>query len=139
MGRFDGPHFQEEQDDVVSVWVATCPFSEIPDDYLTEPSDDDDDGPWDKFSSEFGFGYYDHDTLEPNHADGPVVPIRDLLHPCSYAKSFIDPVELRAQQLNMPETSFLLMLYNFRYDPNVTGIVESSHFRFLGVFDYDRS
>jgi hypothetical protein len=139
MGRFDGPHFRDEQNDVVSVWVATCAFDEIPGDYFTEPSDDNDDEPWNKFSTDFGFGYYDHDVFETNHADGSMVPVREILMPCSYASSFVDPVVLRSQQLSVSETSFIVLLYNFRYDVNATGILNSPRFLFLGVFDYDRS
>ena len=135
-GRFDGPHFREDAD-IVSVWVATCPFDAIPENYFDEPSDDDDDGPWDKFSTDFGFGYYDLDFFEPNHADGKVVSVREIVEPCSYAKSFVDAVSKRAGELNVPNTSFVILMYNFRYRSELTGVNTSPQFRFVGVFDYD--
>jgi hypothetical protein len=30
MGKFDGPHFRVENEDVVSIWAATCPLADIP-------------------------------------------------------------------------------------------------------------
>lgn len=140
MGRFDGPHFRDEDNDVVSVWVATCAFDEIPNDYFDEPfGDDDDEAPWNDFSSDFGFGYYDHDVIEPNHHEGKVSSVRDLILPCSYSSSFVDAAFERACELGLSETCFVFLMYNFRYDPEVTGKTESQYLKFIGVFAYDRN
>ena len=71
MGRFDGPHFETPDEDVVSIWLARCSFDAIPETYVDDPApdpdgDDDDDASWNDFSTDFGFGYYDHDFVESN-------------------------------------------------------------------------
>jgi hypothetical protein len=138
MGKYDGPHFEAEGEGIVSVWIATVPFDAIPDDYWIYDFEGDDDAAWNRFSSDFGFGYYDDDFVDSNCDDEHrSVPIRDLVTACSYGASFVEVVVKRAAELGLTETSYVYLMYNFRYDPTVTGIERSPYLRFLGVFEHE--
>jgi hypothetical protein len=134
MGRYDGPEFECEDEDVVSVWVAKCPILEIPNDYFDEDYGGDDDDPFNQFSSDFGFGYYDHDYVEPNTLKG-YAPLDKIIEASSYGKSFSQQA---LQASDIKETEHIFLMYNFKYDPKVTGINESKYYKFIGVFKYDR-
>lgn len=118
--------------------MARRAFEGIPTDYFDEPYDGDDDSPWNQFSSDFGFGFYDHDFVEADDADGRVIPVSELIRPCSYGTSFADAAARAAAQAGVPRSSFVFLMYNFKYDPRVTGTHESDCFRFIGVFPYDK-
>jgi Immunity protein 22 len=139
MSRFDGPHFYAENEDVVSIWVATCPFTDIPTEYFKENYDENDDAPFNQFSSDFGFGFYDHDLVETNNAeDCKASPLAELLQPMSYSQSFLAHVTQLAGSLGIKKSSYIFMLYNFKYCQITTGISESKYLRFVGVFPYMR-
>jgi hypothetical protein len=139
MGRYDGPYFAVEDEDVVSIWIAKCSFAEIPENYFEENYGGEDDEDFNAFSADFGFGFYDHDLVETfcrddrNESD-----IAALVKPLSYSGSFLDSVISTAKRLKIDKTSFVFLLYNFKYDPKVTKTQESQYMRFLGVFPYDR-
>ena len=139
MGRYDGPHLETEDEHVVSVWVATVPFVDIPKDYWLPDYDGEDDAPWNQFSHDFGFGSYDTDFVESyfHEPDGNVVPVEDLIKPLSYASSFVDAVVQRASEIGVAKTSYVYLVYNFKYDESVTGRHKSDCLRFVGVFPYD--
>jgi hypothetical protein len=61
MGRYDGSHFEVENEDAVSMWAAKCTVADIPEDYFHENYGGEDDEPFNQFSTNFGFGFYDHD------------------------------------------------------------------------------
>jgi len=139
MGRYDGPHFEVDDENVVSVWASTVAWGEIPEDYWEYNLRGGDDDPWNRFSSDFGFGYYDDDFVE-SYFDDPekkTVPIGDLIRPLSYSTSFLEAVTQRAKSIGHPNTSYVFLMYNFKYDPRVTGKERSSYFRFVGTFAYD--
>jgi hypothetical protein len=139
MGQFDGPHFRVDDEDVVSIWAATCPLADIPDNYFEDYGSDEDDDPFDPFSSDFGFGCYNHDDVEAYSAkDVLAVPIGELLTPLSFSVSFRDDAVRQAEARGVGQTCYVFLLYNFKYDPAVTGIRESACMRFIGVFPYDR-
>ena len=139
MGKYDKPHFQTDNN-VVSIWLATTDYNDIPENYWVENYDDDDDeAPWNQFSGDFGFGYYDIDSQEnffddKNHH---TIPVFDLLKYLSYSKSFINEAIDKAEALSLNESSYAYLIYNFDYDPSVTGISKSSFFTYLGTFGFD--
>lgn len=137
MGRYDGPHFQTEKN-IVSIWVAKRPLLEIPEDYFKENyDDDDDDSPFNAFSSDFGFGYYDHDFVESYCFDDQRgAELSEHLKLLSYSASFMDKAIKKARELKIEKTSFVFLIYNFKYDPKKTRISESNYFRFLGAFPF---
>jgi hypothetical protein len=140
MGRYDFAHFEVEDEDVVSIWASIVPYAEIPEDYFTYNFAGGDNDPWNRFSSDFGFGYYDDDFVE-SYFDEPgkrVVPIGDLISPLSYSPSFIDAVEHRAKELGLEKTSYVFLIYNFKYEPSATGKDKSDFFQFLGTFPFDQ-
>jgi hypothetical protein len=139
MGKFDGPHFRVQNEDVVSVWAAAGPLADLPEDYFTENYGEDDDEPFNRFSADFGFGYYDHDFVEAHGAEaGRSVPVAELLGAASYGSSFRDEAARQAERLGVGRASFVFIMYNFRYDPAVTGVRDSEYLRFVGVFPYNR-
>lgn len=138
MGRFDGPDF--ERAGVVSVWLAHVPHAEIPEDYFHEPyGEGEDDDPWNDFSSDFGFGYYDHDFVEAAGTEGfQPGPITDVLDGCSYATSFVDAVATAAAKLGLSESSFAWLMFDFAYDPTRARKSQSACLTFVGAFPYDQ-
>ena len=137
MGRYGGPHFEVDHENVVSIWVAIRPLEEIPDDYFAENYGGEDDDPFNQFCTDFGFGMYDHDRVETYCADDwKSVNISELIAPLSYARSFHDAAVRVASQKNLATTPYVFLIYNFKYDPAVTGIETSQFMRFLGSFAF---
>lgn len=138
MGKYDGPHFFCDEENVVSIWAAVVPFNDIPEDYWQYDLSGDDDAPFNRFSSDFGFGCYDDDFVESyfDEAEKKIVPIADLIAPLSYASSFAPAAVKRANKLGLGETSYIFLIYNFEYDAKVTGRERSDFFRFVGAFPF---
>lgn len=138
MGRYDGPDFEVEDEDVVSIWAAKCALADIPDDYFQENYGGEDDEPFNPFSTDFGFGFYDHDFVETYCMDDwRIVPIAELIEPLSCSSSFRDAAVRRAEDIGVGRSCYVFLLYNFKYDPAVTGVQESAYMRFVGVFPCD--
>ena len=139
MGKYDGPHFQCEDRDVVSIWVAHTDFDGIPEDYLEYNRDDRDDTPWSTFTNNFGFGFYDDDFVESYLQPGKEkATVYEQLKYLSYSSSFIEQAVAEAQKRKLEETSFVFLMYNFAYDPKVTKIQRDDYLEFLGVFTFDQ-
>lgn len=137
MGRYDAPDYETEQK-IVSVWAATVPWDDIPEDYWICDFDGGDDDPWNRFSTDFGFGYYDDDFVE-SYFDEPTqaaVPIKQLIDPLSYSKTFVDAVVQRSEQIGVGQTCYVFLMYGFKYDPAQSGIEQSKFLRFVGAFPY---
>ena len=120
---------------VVSVWVATFPRAEIPASYGEERFGDDD-LPISVFAADFGFSYYNNDFAEANVSDAGPAPLRQLLEPCCCSASFIDPAVTAAESKGLAATEGVFSLYDFAYDPAVTGIERSRYDAFVGCFPY---
>jgi hypothetical protein len=122
---------------VVSIWVATVPRRQIPDDYFHEHYGREDDEPFSQFSQDFGFGYYDHDFVDTNGVtDGPK-PIERLFGECSYGASYLAQAVTAAKRQNLDKTEFVFLLHDIAYRPEVTGVSRSEYMAFLGSFRYD--
>ena len=133
--RYGEPHFQVEDEDVVSIWAAAVPLSKIPADYFEENYDDE--RPLNHFCEEFGFGTYDHDFVDTNASENGPADIRELLAACSYGTSFADAAAAAAEKLGLARTEYVILLYNFRYEPKVTRVRKTSHLAFIGCFPFD--
>ena len=139
MGRYDGPHFEREDIDVVSIWVAHCPFEQIPEEYWIPDWDSEDDAkPWNQFSSDFGFGFYDDDLIECYcQDDRSAKSVFEQLKFMSYSSSFIDAAVNTAKEKGIEKTVHVFLMYNYAYDPKITGIESSDYLTFLGAFPFD--
>jgi hypothetical protein len=129
-----------ERDGIVSVWIGTRPWNdpEWPDDYCV-PSygEEDDDAPLCAFTFDFRFTYFDLDKTESNYSDDHgLVPLESMLRPLSFSESFLDAALDEARRQGVTEASAAWVIYDFAYDPQVTGVRESRFFRFLGAFPY---
>jgi immunity protein 22 of polymorphic toxin system len=129
--------YEFEAEGVVSIWVATIPRSRIPEDYFQANYDAEDDEPFSPFSEEFGFGYYDHDSVESNASTDRPKTIERLLGECSFAASFVGEAVAAAERLSLDKTDFVFLLYDIKYPPEVTGVSRSEYMAFLGSFRYD--
>ncbi|MHB0961483.1 MAG: immunity 22 family protein [Pirellulaceae bacterium] len=136
--------------DWVSVWISTVPVQEIPRDYLNLESAEQHrlaDG----FASEFGLTEYPWDELEfLLEKDGQQfikwhgsrveryetgrLSISRHTPLFSYQDEFTEKVRVAAQRLNIEQFSVILLIYNYRYEPCVTGVEAGKPLRFLGVF-----
>lgn len=134
MSRFDGPHFSKEGSNIVSIWASKVSLDKIPDDYFEENYSEDDDEPFNEFSSDFGFGFYDHDFVETAGEYGTTN--EEKLMYSSYGKSFCKEASLAC---DIPSVDYFFLMYDFIYDPTVTGIKESKYFIFLGCFKFDKN
>jgi hypothetical protein len=135
MGMFDGPIFFDERLDVVSIWVSKCPSRDVPKEYFEENYDDDaDDQPFNKFSDDFGFGFYDHDFVETAGIHGQSV--EEKLTHASYGKSFAREASKACDVTG--DVEFFLM-YNFKYNPKVTKVTDSEYYKFIGCFPFDKN
>lgn len=139
--RYGPPHFSD-QENRVSIWLGIVPLDEIPEDYFQENYQDED-KPFTHFSADFGFGFYDHDFVEmmtggENVADSVPKPVRFLLDVTSYNDSFLQRALLAANECGITESELAFLMYDFEYDPKVTGITQSKWLRFIGCFDYDK-
>lgn len=135
MGMFNGPHFFDEDLDLVSIWVSKCPPHEIPKDYFKENYDDDaEDEPFNQFSDDFSFGYYDHDFVEKAGIHGDSV--EEKLQYSSYGKSFCREA---SQACDVTGDVEFFLMYHFKYDPTVTNVKESDYYKFIGCFRFDKN
>lgn len=134
---------------IVSVWAAKVPVSEIPEDYFEEHYYDDDeyddDGeiverPFNQFSWDFGFGFYDYDFVETMGARSQaIVDFSEIIARVSFSQSFFEPACAAATAVGCEQTAWIIVIYNFKYDPSVTGTTETEFMRFVGAFPFDEN
>jgi hypothetical protein len=138
MGKYDGPDFDREG--VVSIWIGTRPWNdpEWPEDYCVPNYGGDDDEQLCDFTTDFGFDHFDLDKTESNYSDdGLMVDLELLLNPLSYSPSYGEKAVAEAKRNGLATASAAWLIFDFAYDPRVTGIVQSRFLRFLGSFEYD--
>jgi hypothetical protein len=133
--RYGHPHFQAEG--FVSIWIGTFPSEEIREEQLHERYGEEyEDEPLALWMGEFGFGYFDHDFMDTSSHGMEVRPLRELIEQCSYATSFVEEALQMAEQHGVSKTQFVMLLYDFRYDSSITGVIQGKYLRFLGAFPY---
>jgi len=112
-----------EKESVVSVWVG-----------LDDDSNDIEG--LDVLQDSCGVGYYDLDNQEGNCFDFNLTPVSDLLIDLSYSESFIKNVNDRLLEKSISKARWVIVQYDFAYDPNrvTRGIAKDPIF--LGVFNY---
>jgi hypothetical protein len=135
VNRYGPPHFSDKKNRL-SVWIGICPLSAVLEDYFKENYLDEDQ-PFTTFSEDFGFGFYDHDSVEMNVSQTGPGPVRDLLADVSYSASFLEAAASAAERQGIRQTELIFLMDDFEYDPKVTEIEQGKHLRFLGCFDYD--
>jgi Immunity protein 22 len=129
--------YEFEAKGTVSIWVATVPRSRIPADYFEEHYGRGDDDPFSRFSEDFGFGYYDHDSSETNGVTGLAKPIAELLGPCSFSTSYIAEADASAKRQSLETNEFVFLLFDIAYRPEATGVSRSESMAFLGSFRFE--
>jgi Immunity protein 22 len=134
MGRYSEYDFEDKER--VSIWVAIVPWQQLPNEYFEEHYGGGDDEPFAQFSHEFGVGFYDHDFVSTNGSEESK-PLVNLLGPCSYSSSFLEPALAEARRRGLDKTSFVFLLYDYDYDPEVTKVSRTAYMEFLGSFPYD--
>jgi hypothetical protein len=123
MARFSVYEF--ENPEAVSIWVATVPWNDLPNEYLEE-----------HYGEDFGFGFYDHDSMSTNGSE-EAKPLEELLAPCSYSTSYIQEATAEARKRGLDKTCFVFLLFDIEYDPMLTGVSKSAYMEFLGSFRYN--
>jgi hypothetical protein len=86
-----------------------------------------------------GVDYYDLDFQEVNVDDKQwrQQAVKTLLGPMSYSESFIDDVVAAAKAKGFAKALYVVLQYDFRYDPRKVKRKVASDPVFLGIFDYD--
>ncbi|MFC0682928.1 hypothetical protein ACFFGH_34300 [Lysobacter korlensis] len=110
-----------ERDGVVSVWLE-----------LDKPDQEAD---VDALQSCCGVGYYNIDNQEANHLDARVSLDR-LFADVSYSESFAPAAIDRAKELGIDSAYWLLVQFDFAYDPSKVSRPPTGELVFLGVFPY---
>lgn len=83
-----------------------------------------------------GVGYYDLDRQASNSFDFRFVPLRRLLEEISYSSSFIGPVLEAAKSRGLESARWVLLQFDFAYDPARVKRPIAPDPVFLGVFPY---
>lgn len=131
MARKDDPPVDEnafygqdfEQEGVVSVWVGL----EAP-----RPGEEE----VDVLQGMCGVGFYDLDQQEGNCRDFALVPLSELLSELSYAPTFVPQALAAARDLGLVEARWVIVQYDFAYDPRQAIGKVLPDPRFAGVFPY---
>lgn len=112
-----------ERNGVVSVWAGIGDLAADPDDL-------------DILQDRCGVGYYSLDNQESNCHDNRIVPLRDLLCELSYAEKFMAPALQAAFDRGIDNARWVVVQYDFAYDPKGVKREIQSDPTFLGVFAY---
>lgn len=134
MARFNVYKFEKKRR--VSIWVAIVPWTELPDDYFQEHCGRKDNEPFTQFSEDFGFDFFDHDSVDTNGSE-VARPIADLLGECSYSSSYVAEAVAQAREFGLETTSYVFLLYDIDYKAKLTKVSKSRYMQFLGSFQYD--
>lgn len=110
------------QDGVVSVWVGLL--------------GDEGDTELDVLQDMCGVGYYRLSDQENNCFDFQLVSLRELLKDLSYAATYLDQVLLAAEQKGITEARWVVVQYDFQYDPTKVLRTVLEDPVFIGVFPY---
>ena len=111
-----------DQEGVVSVWAGL--------------RDDEGDTELDVLQDMCGVGYYRLSDQENNCIDFQLVGLRDLLKDLSYASSFMDDVVLAAEKKGIAEARWVVVQYDFQYDPSRVLRTVLKDPLFIGGFPY---
>jgi hypothetical protein len=86
-----------------------------------------------------GIDHYDLDCQEINVDDQRwrEQSVKQLLGPISYSESFVDEVVAAAKDKGFAKALYVVVQYDFEYDPKKVKRKVASDPVFLGVFDYD--
>ena len=86
-----------------------------------------------------GVAYYDLDFQEINLDDKRwrQQPVKKLLAPLSYSESFTDEVVAAAKDKGFAKALFVIVQYDFEFNPKKVRRKVASDPVFIGVFDYD--
>lgn len=112
------------KDGVISIWVG-----------LSDDSDDAQE--LDVLQDLCGVGYYDLDFQEGNCFNFELVPLRRLLEEVSYSATFMDPVLEAAKAKGLTSARWLLVQFDFAYDPSRVKRPIATDPVFLGIFPYE--
>lgn len=110
-----------EREGVVSIWVSSA---EVADDTETDVLQD-----------LCGVGYYNLDNQEAN-ARPTTVPVEVLLGEISYSATFLSQALKSASELGLSSSRWVIVQFDFAYDPSRVSRPAASDPIFLGVFTY---
>jgi hypothetical protein len=112
-----------ERDGAASIWVG---LSEVPDES----------GEIDVLQDLCGVGFYDLDRQASNCRGSKLVPLAELMSELSYAPSFMDAALKAAVSAGLDKARWIIVQYDFAYDPARVKRQVADDPVFLGVFDY---
>lgn len=112
-----------EKENVVSIWVGTN-TNETGDENI------------DVLQDLCGIGYYDLDEQESNCFEYKSVNLRDLLVEMSYSNTFIEVALAAASNMGITKATWVILQYNFEYNPSRVKRAIAKEPIFIGSFDY---
>ncbi len=113
-----------EKDGVISVWVGLTDDSQDPEGL-------------DVLQDLCGVGYYSLDDQEGNSINFESVPAINLLEDLSYSSSYQSEVVSKVNALGLPEIKWILVQFDFSYDPKKVTRECAEDPIFVGVFNYE--
>jgi hypothetical protein len=132
-----GLNFMEKNK--VSVWASQYPYDKIPEEYFEENFTHKKKRATNTWSNNFKLAYFSPDYLETNGVYSGTSNIRKVAGACSFSKSYIESLEQMAINNNMAQVTWIVLLHDLAYDPEVSGIKKDKFLTFLGAFDYDET
>lgn len=113
-----------EKENFVSIWIGIN-------------SDEDDPDELDVLQDLCGVGYYDIDQQDGNCFDFELTSLEVLLEDMSYSKSFVKEAVKVANGKNINNARWVILQYDFAYDPIKVKREISDDPIFLGCFLYE--
>jgi len=127
MGKVSEEEFYSqdfEKEGVVSIWLGVDQIKQ-------------EDEELDVLQNFCGVGYYNLDDQESNTFDFKDTKIEELLKEISYSESFIQEALKKAREKNLESAKWIIVQFDFAYDPKKVSVTISREPIFLGTFNYE--
>jgi len=90
-----------------------------------------------EFTLDFRFGDFDLDATESYYSDdGSMTDLEPLHTPLSYSSRYSGKAPEEARRVGCNRVSSVWLIFDFAYDPTVTGVTVRLFLRFLGAFPF---
>lgn len=121
----------------VSVWVSDVPYADIPDEYFEESYSRNNTRATNQWTKNFKMKFFDPKMLETNGAEVETISLELAVKACSCSNSFLQPLLSKARKRKVAEITWVVLLFNYEYSMNLSGVGKDEYLKFVGAFDFD--
>jgi len=121
----------------VSVWASQHAYEDVPDEYFEETFSRNNTRATNTWSDNFNLQFFNPENMETNGAHEGTVSIEKAAGECSFSSSYIEVLMSKARKKKLEEVTWIVMLFEYKYSPKVSGVDKDNYMTFLGAFDYD--